>query len=250
MSDDPVGGWRASSQLVRYVRGFWGRLIDARGITSIADSISQAAGRCAAAARLAFSLRPAHQKDDRSWMRRTDYTDSLTDDEYRDFLRSCGHTAARIERRDFLDDEEPDLDLLAEPQSYQRAAEKSPDGAPADTPESGPTATRGKSPTTPSLTPAARAIGAAYQLRREGKPVSLRAACALERIDRANLKKNYPEAVDAIEAMATPDRSKPRGIRDARTGRQDGVDDPDARLKSGHRRSKPIEDHDAGDEDF
>jgi hypothetical protein len=68
-------------------------------------------------------------------MRPSSYTDALPDDEYRDFLRSCGHTAARIERRDFLDDEEPDLDLFAEPESYQRKPEKSPDRSPAEAPD-------------------------------------------------------------------------------------------------------------------
>jgi hypothetical protein len=67
-------------------------------------------------------------------MRPTVYTDALPDDEYGDFLRSRGDTAARIERRDFLDDEEPDLDLFADPESYQREAEKSSDGPPAEGP--------------------------------------------------------------------------------------------------------------------
>jgi hypothetical protein len=189
--------------------------------------------------------RPPHAQ----WLRPSTYTDTLPDDEYRDFLRSCGHKAARIERGEFGDDEEPDVDLFAEPASYQREPETSPDGAQANRPESGPTATQAKPPTTPSLTLAARAIGAAYQLRCEGKPVSLRAVCALEHIDRANLRKNHPQVVGVIAALSTADRGKPRGLKDARTGKLDGVDDPAGRLKSGRRRSKPIGHHDAGEEE-
>jgi hypothetical protein len=74
--------------------------------------------------------RPPHAE----WMRPTTYTDALPDDEYGGFLRSCGHMAARIERRDFLDDEEPDRDLFKKPKSFQRKTEKSPDRSPPEAP--------------------------------------------------------------------------------------------------------------------
>jgi hypothetical protein len=68
------------------------------------------------------------------------------------------------------------------------------------------------------LTPGARAIAAAYDLQREGKPVSERAACGRARFDRANLRKRYPEAVAAIEAFSRPQTAPRRGVRDRRTG--------------------------------
>src|SRR5262245_2749116 len=109
MSDDPGGGARRDDEpsFLRPPRWPW----------DLPGRISQVVGWFAAAVRLTLSRRPAHQHADRPWMRRTVCTDALTDDEYRDFLRSCGHTAARIERGDFLDDEEPDVDLFAEPKS-------------------------------------------------------------------------------------------------------------------------------------
>jgi hypothetical protein len=77
------------------------------------------------------------------------------------------------------------------------------------------------------LTPGARVIAAAYDLRKSGQSVSLNAACKLARVDRASLRKRHPEAVAAIERIATADRTPRRGTRDLRTGDIDGVDDPE-----------------------
>jgi hypothetical protein len=79
-------------------------------------------------------------------------------------------------------------------------------------------------------TPAARALAAAYALPREGKPVSLRAACERAGVDRANLKLNYPEAADAIRRMAAPDRTPRRGGRNRRIGDIEAVDDSPTHL--------------------
>jgi len=76
-------------------------------------------------------------------------------------------------------------------------------------------------------TPPARAIAAAYQLLREGKPVSLKAACKRAGVDRANLRKLHPEAVETIAKMAAPDRKPPRAIHDRRTGNSDALDETD-----------------------
>lgn len=77
------------------------------------------------------------------------------------------------------------------------------------------------------LTPPARAIAAAYDLQKEGKPVSLRAACEQAKVDRANLRKRHPDAVRTIEALSSPDRTIRRGVRDRRTGDVDGWDSGD-----------------------
>lgn len=76
-----------------------------------------------------------------------------------------------------------------------------------------------------TLTPAGRALAAAYDLKREGKAVSLRAACDRAGVDRAHLRRKYPEAAAAIGRMATPDRMPRRGVHNRRTGDIDGVDD-------------------------
>jgi len=75
-------------------------------------------------------------------------------------------------------------------------------------------------------TPAARVLAAAYDLQREGKPISLRSACERAGVDRAHLRQKYPEAVRAILRMKTPDRTPRRGVRDRRTGDIDALDDP------------------------
>jgi hypothetical protein len=75
------------------------------------------------------------------------------------------------------------------------------------------------------LLPGARALAAAYQLKTQGKPVSLKAACELARVDRANLRANYPEAVEAIKKLGVADRAPRRGIRDRRTGDIDARDE-------------------------
>jgi hypothetical protein len=77
----------------------------------------------------------------------------------------------------------------------------------------------------PALTPGARVVAAAYELQKEGKPISLRAACDRARVDRANLRKNYPEAVEAVRRMMAPDRTPRRGVRNRRTGDIDALDD-------------------------
>jgi hypothetical protein len=75
-------------------------------------------------------------------------------------------------------------------------------------------------------TPAARVLAADYDLQREGKPISLRAACERAgNVDRGHLRAKYPEAVDAICRMKTPDRTPWRGVRDSRTGDIDALDD-------------------------
>jgi hypothetical protein len=81
-------------------------------------------------------------------------------------------------------------------------------------------------PSGTALTPAARALAAACDLQREGKPISLRAACERSGVDRAHLREKYPEVAEAIKRMATPDRTPRRGTRDRRTGAIDAVDDP------------------------
>jgi hypothetical protein len=88
-----------------------------------------------------------------------------------------------------------------------------------------PAASKGKPDTAAELTPAARAVAAAYDLQREGKRVSLIAACKRAKVDRGHLREKYPEAVQAISKIATPDRTPKRGIRDRRTRNIDALDD-------------------------
>ena len=83
----------------------------------------------------------------------------------------------------------------------------------------------GTEPPNGRLTLTARAIGAALDLKKEGLRVSLKAACKRAGVDRGHLRKRYPDAVKAIRAVSTPDRSPRRGTRDRRTGHIDGVDD-------------------------
>jgi len=75
------------------------------------------------------------------------------------------------------------------------------------------------------LTPPARALAAAYDLQREGKPISLKAACERAGVDRKNLRKLYPEAARTIAALAAPDRMPRRAIRDHRTRNLDALDE-------------------------
>lgn len=75
------------------------------------------------------------------------------------------------------------------------------------------------------LTPGARALAAAYELQKEGKPISLRRACERAGVDRVHLRKKYPDAAEAIQRMAMPDRTLRRSARDKRTGNIDAVDD-------------------------
>jgi hypothetical protein len=83
-----------------------------------------------------------------------------------------------------------------------------------------------------ALTPAGKAAAAAYELRRLGEPISLRAVCERAGVDRGNLRKRHPETVQMIKEMATPDRAPKRGTHDHRTeddhlgtGDIDAVDD-------------------------
>ena len=69
-----------------------------------------------------------------------------------------------------------------------------------------------------TVTPGSRALAAAYQLLREGKRVSVKAAAKLAKVDRSHLIKKYPEVVAAIKQLATPDQASLRGKKDGRTG--------------------------------
>jgi hypothetical protein len=76
-----------------------------------------------------------------------------------------------------------------------------------------------------NLTPGNKAIAAALDLKREGLPVSLKAACERAGVDRANIRRRYPDAVKAIRALSVPDGVIPRATRDSRTGDFDVVDE-------------------------
>src|SRR5208337_793464 len=94
--------------------------------------------------------------------------------------------------------------------------------------KSGTAATNGREIGAPTeLTPPARAVAAAYDLQREGKPISLKAACKRAGVDRANLRKLYPEAARIIAGLAAPDGKPPRAIHDRRTGNIDALDETD-----------------------
>lgn len=77
------------------------------------------------------------------------------------------------------------------------------------------------------ITPGSRAMAAALDLKNEGLNVSLKAACERAGVDRANVRKHYPNSVDAIQSLARPDRRPRRGAYDGRTGRTDAVDEGD-----------------------
>jgi hypothetical protein len=107
-------------------------------------------------------------------------------------------------------------------------ADPSPSGTAARPPEGnrpGPPDASESQAGKPTLTPLARVLAAAADLKREGKRISLRAACDRARADRTNLRKNYPEAVEALRRIATPDRTPRRGTRNRRTGDIDPTDD-------------------------
>jgi hypothetical protein len=83
-----------------------------------------------------------------------------------------------------------------------------------------------------SMSPAARALHAALELKREGKSVSLRAACMRAVVDRVNLRRKYPDIAEVIKKMGTPDRKPRPGLIDRRhnddnrqIGGLDAVDD-------------------------
>jgi hypothetical protein len=100
------------------------------------------------------------------------------------------------------------------------------------------------------LSPPVRALAAAYELLRHGERVSISAACAKARVDRANLRANHPDICRMIKAMSTPAGTARYGVKDRRTGRVEAVDDPQDRIKADRRRrNKPVEDADAGEWD-
>jgi hypothetical protein len=75
--------------------------------------------------------------------------------------------------------------------------------------------------------PGSRALTAALDLKKEGLPVSVKAACERAGVDRKNVTRRYPPIAKAIREMASPDRT-PRGATwDRRTGRLDAVDEAD-----------------------
>ena len=86
---------------------------------------------------------------------------------------------------------------------------------------------RSTRPRVESVNPGSKAISAAYQLAKEGRRVSLAAACKLAGVDRKHVSKQYPEAVTTIRMIAAPDREVRRGNIDYRTGNVDGVSDAD-----------------------
>jgi hypothetical protein len=75
--------------------------------------------------------------------------------------------------------------------------------------------------------PAARAIGAAIVLLKEGSPISLRAACKKAGVDRKHLSDKYPDAVESIKKLGAPNGVPPKGAVDRRTGNLECWDDPD-----------------------
>jgi hypothetical protein len=75
--------------------------------------------------------------------------------------------------------------------------------------------------------PAGRAVGAAYELRDAGRPISIRSVCRKAGVDRNNLTEKYPEVVKLIEQLAEPDRTPPRGSTDRRTPNLEAWDSPD-----------------------
>jgi hypothetical protein len=82
-----------------------------------------------------------------------------------------------------------------------------------------------RSGTEEGLTPASKAIAAAYELQKEGKPVSVSAACRKAGVDRKNLRKRHHDVAQTIRKMAEADRSLPKGIRNRRTGELEAIDD-------------------------
>ncbi len=69
----------------------------------------------------------------------------------------------------------------------------------------------------PDLSVPARALGAAFDLQREGKPVSVRAACKRGGVDRKHLRERHPEVASIIENMPLAGPRPDPGFRDRRT---------------------------------
>jgi hypothetical protein len=68
-------------------------------------------------------------------------------------------------------------------------------------------------------------MAAALALLKEGRPISLKAACERSGVDRKSLRHRHPETADAIRRMANLNRAPRRGIVDRRTGNLDAPDD-------------------------
>lgn len=109
--------------------------------------------------------------------------------------------------------------ILAAPESPAGSTDEPPRGKKTASPKSRSGAT------SPKMTPGARAIAAAYELRLDKQPVSLNAACKKARVDRENLRENYPEAVEVIRALGLADQAPRRGVVDRRTGQIEAVDE-------------------------
>ncbi|MEW4569728.1 hypothetical protein AB1L88_17830 [Tautonia sp. JC769] len=77
----------------------------------------------------------------------------------------------------------------------------------------------------PKLSPPGKALAAAYDLKREGRPVSIKAATERAGVNRSHLIKRYPEAVRLIKALGTPDGRVPRGSKDRQTGTIEAAND-------------------------
>ncbi len=58
-----------------------------------------------------------------------------------------------------------------------------------------------------------KVISAAYALSRQGKPVSISAACEKAGVNRSHFVQRYPNEAKAVKAMATPDRQPIRGSK-------------------------------------
>jgi hypothetical protein len=106
-------------------------------------------------------------------------------------------------------------------------SEWQPSESPGEESNTAPSASASNPEVGAELSPAARAIAAAYDLQKEGKRVSVKAACDRAGVDRGHLREKYPEAIAAIRKIATPERTPYRGTRDWRTGTVDALDDPE-----------------------
>lgn len=68
---------------------------------------------------------------------------------------------------------------------------------------------------------------AALDMQKAGERVTLKGACDRAGVDRGHVREKYPDAVKAVRALSTPDRTPRRGTRDRRTGDVDAVDGPE-----------------------
>lgn len=147
-------------------------------------------------------------------------------------MKTCHITADPNAGTFFMDGSPPPTadnpDLVALEQLLSDASKPSAPAASVDKiPARKRPAASGDEAPTRRLTPGARAIGAALDMQKEGAAVSLKAVCKRAEVDRPNLKRRYPDAVKAIQALAAPKQAPRRGTRDRRTGDIDGVVDPE-----------------------